>query len=145
MKKNSTVTGFIAGVVVSIIVCSVFTLVYFKPFSHGGKSDSISEKLALIEKEIDSEFYKKYDKTKVKDMVLNFKYIAGIKSESKGYGAGPPRAGQLRGGHGLLRHPRIGRENDQGALRQRLGLHVQKLAGVVGGRGKRRALFATMV
>ena len=58
MKKNSTVTGFIAGVVVSIIVCSVFTLVYFKPFSHGGKSDSISEKLALIEKEIDSEFYK---------------------------------------------------------------------------------------
>ena len=69
MKKNSTVTGFIAGVVVSIIVCSVFTLVYFKPFSHGGKSDSISEKLALIEKEIDSEFYKKYDKTKVKDML----------------------------------------------------------------------------
>ena len=60
MKKNSTVTGFIAGVVVSVIVCSVFTLVYFKPFSHGGKSDSISEKLALIEKEIDSEFYKKY-------------------------------------------------------------------------------------
>lgn len=69
MKKNSTVTGFIAGVVVSVIVCSVFTLVYFKPFSHGGKSDSISEKLALIEKEIDSEFYKKYDKTKVKDML----------------------------------------------------------------------------
>lgn len=69
MKKNSTVTGFIAGVVVSIIVCSVFTLVYFKPFSHGGKSDSISEKLALIEKEIDSEFYKKYDKTKVKDIL----------------------------------------------------------------------------
>ena len=70
MKKNSTVTGFIAGVVVSVIVCSVFTLVYFKPFSHGGKSDSISEKLALIEKEIDSEFYKKYDKTKVKDMLV---------------------------------------------------------------------------
>ena len=69
MKKNSTVTGFIAGVVVSVIVCSVFTLVYFKPFSHGGKSDSISEKLALIEKEIDSEFYKKYDKTKVKDIL----------------------------------------------------------------------------
>lgn len=69
MKKNSMVTGFIAGVVVSVIVCSVFTLVYFKPFSHGGKSDSISEKLALIEKEIDSEFYKKYDKTKVKDML----------------------------------------------------------------------------
>lgn len=69
MKKNSTVTGFIAGVVVSVIVCSVFTLVYFKPFSHGGKSDSISEKLALIEKEIDSEFYKKYDKTKIKDML----------------------------------------------------------------------------
>ena len=69
MKKNSTVTGFIAGVVVYVIVCSVFTLVYFKPFSHGGKSDSISEKLALIEKEIDSEFYKKYDKTKVKDML----------------------------------------------------------------------------
>ena len=69
MKKNSTVTGFIAGVVVSVIVCSVFTLVYFKPFSHGGKSDSINEKLALIEKEIDSEFYKKYDKTKVKDML----------------------------------------------------------------------------
>ena len=69
MKKNSMVTGFIAGVVVSVIVCSVFTLVYFKPFSHGGKSDSISEKLALIEKEIDSEFYKKYDKTKVKDIL----------------------------------------------------------------------------
>lgn len=69
MKKNSTVTGFIAGVVVSVIVCSVFTLVYFKPFSHGSKSDSISEKLALIEKEIDSEFYKKYDKTKVKDIL----------------------------------------------------------------------------
>lgn len=69
MKKNSTVTGFIAGVVVSVIVCSIFTLVYFKPFSHGNKSDSISEKLALIEKEIDSQFYKKYDKTKIKDML----------------------------------------------------------------------------
>lgn len=69
MKKNSIVAGFIAGVVVSLIVCSIFTLVYFKPFSCGNKAGSMSDELATIEREIDSKFYRKYDKTKIKDML----------------------------------------------------------------------------
>ena len=48
MKKNSIVAGFIAGVVVSLIVCSIFTLVYFKPFSCGNKAGRVADRKSVV-------------------------------------------------------------------------------------------------